>query len=178
LYKQCFKIRNAIELLTCHFPSLYFKGCVTHCLNLLLKDCKNKWIVKKEKTIVYCIQHHHVPFKTFCHYKTNLMFQNLIKTWFATKFLMIAWLLKVKCVIEQIIINLEWTTFVNTLCNIHWHKSFTKVRYVWTNIRTSFGIIVSTLCTLVEPILGVVFLLHLPLFLLPLNFLFMGSLMF
>ncbi len=113
-------------------------------MNLLLKECKNKWIVKKEKTIAYYIRHHHVPFTIFCHYKTNLMFQNLIKMWFVTSFLMIAQLLKVKSAIEQTIINLEWTAFVKTLCNIHQHKSFTKVKYVWTNLRMSFRIIVST----------------------------------
>ncbi len=55
--------------------------------------------------------------------------------WFVPNFLMIEWLLKVKPIIEQIIINPKWTTFVNMLRNTHWQKSFTKARNVWTNIK-------------------------------------------
>jgi hypothetical protein len=32
------KMKNAIDLLICHFPSLYFQGCITRCLYLLLED--------------------------------------------------------------------------------------------------------------------------------------------
>jgi hypothetical protein len=31
-------MKNAIDLLICHFPSIYFQGFVTHCLDLLLED--------------------------------------------------------------------------------------------------------------------------------------------
>jgi hypothetical protein len=37
---------------------------------------------------------------------------------------------KLRHAIEQIVANIDWTTFVNTLCGTHRHKSFTKVRIV------------------------------------------------
>jgi hypothetical protein len=40
-----------------------------------------------------------------------------------------------KFVIERIVINIKWTTFVNTLRNTHRHTSLTKEKYVQTNIR-------------------------------------------
>lgn len=62
------------------------------------------------------------------------MFQNPIKMQFATNFLMIEQLLKLRHV-EQIVIDLEWMTFFNMLHNTHQHKSLTKARYVQTNIK-------------------------------------------
>jgi hypothetical protein len=48
---------------------------------------------------------------------------------------MIERLLKVNHIIEQIINDLKWTIFVNMLHNTHRPNSFTKARYVQTNIR-------------------------------------------
>jgi hypothetical protein len=31
-------VQNVINLLICHFSNLYFQGCATHCLDLLLED--------------------------------------------------------------------------------------------------------------------------------------------
>jgi hypothetical protein len=31
-------MRSVADLLICRFPSLYFQGCVVHCLDLLLED--------------------------------------------------------------------------------------------------------------------------------------------
>ncbi len=49
-------MRSAIDPLICHFLSLYFQGCATHCLDLLLEDWgKTTWakqIVKKVKVVV------------------------------------------------------------------------------------------------------------------------------
>jgi len=55
--------------------------------------------------------------------------------WFVTNFLMVEQLSKLKSNIEQTIMDMEWTIFVNTLCSTYYHKSFIKPRYVWTNIR-------------------------------------------
>ncbi len=51
------------------------------------------------------------------------MFENPIEMRFATNFLMIYQLLEVKFVIEQTIINHEWTTYFNTLHHTHGHRS-------------------------------------------------------
>jgi hypothetical protein len=52
---------------------------------------------------------------------------NPTKTQFATNFEKLS---KLKPTIEQIIVNLDWTTFVNALCGNHCQKSFTKARVV------------------------------------------------
>jgi hypothetical protein len=58
------------------------------------------------------------------------MLLNPIETWFETNFLMIERLFKLKPAIEQTVANLNWTTFVNSLCGSHHQKSFTKVRVI------------------------------------------------
>ncbi len=48
-------MKSVTDLLICHFPSLYFQGCVVHYLDLLLEDWgKTTWvkqIVKKVKLL-------------------------------------------------------------------------------------------------------------------------------
>jgi hypothetical protein len=57
-----------------------------------------------------------------------------------------------KLVIEQTIINIKWKTFVNTLRNTHRHTSFTKTKYVQTNIRRDgFWNICANFVHMVEP---------------------------
>jgi hypothetical protein len=50
------------------------------------------------------------------------MLLNPNETQFATNFMMVEWLFKWKPIIKQVIIDLEWTTFVNTLCGTHHQK--------------------------------------------------------
>jgi hypothetical protein len=94
-----------------------------------------KWIMKRAKAIICFIWGHHTPLAILCHFEQKLMFQNLVETRFTTTFLIIKRLLKVKLALEQIIIDLEWSTFVNTLHRAHRHKSITKARFVQGNIR-------------------------------------------
>jgi hypothetical protein len=63
------------------------------------------------------------------------MILNPTETWFATKFLIVERLFKLRPTIEQIIINPNWTTFVNTLCGSHCQKSFTTMIVVQANVR-------------------------------------------
>jgi len=90
--------RGAYELYQLYLDSL---------LNLLLEDWgKTTWvkqIMKKTKIIVFFIQQHHAPLAIFCCYETNLMFLNLIETIFATNFLMVVKLFKLRFTIEQIV---------------------------------------------------------------------------
>jgi len=82
-------MRSEIDLLIRHFPSFYFQGYATHCLDLLLEDWgKTTWakqIVKKVK-VVFFIRQHLVPLAIFRHYKTNLMLLNPTKIWFTSNF--------------------------------------------------------------------------------------------
>jgi hypothetical protein len=48
---------------------------------------------------------------------------------------MIEQLLKGRLVVEPIVIDFEWTTFVKTLHNTHQHRSLTRVKYVQANIK-------------------------------------------
>jgi hypothetical protein len=50
------------------------------------------------------------------------MLLNPNETRFTTNFMMVEWLFKGIPIIEQIIMDLEWTTFVNTLCGTHHQK--------------------------------------------------------
>jgi hypothetical protein len=63
------------------------------------------------------------------------MLLNPIKTWFATKILMVERLFKFRLAIEQIVVDIDWTTFVNSLCGNHHQKSPTKVKAIQANIR-------------------------------------------
>jgi hypothetical protein len=115
-------MRSVIDLLIHHFPSFYFQGCVAHCLDLLLEDWRKiTWVkrVKNVKNVVSFIQQHHVPLAIFCCYETNLMLLNPIQTWFAINFLMVERLFKLKPPISQTIVDLNWITFVNSLCGNH-----------------------------------------------------------
>jgi hypothetical protein len=132
-------MKSAVDLLIHHFPSFYFQGFATHCLDILLEDWgKATWakrIVTKVKVVVSFIQQHHVPLAMFHCYETSLMLLNLAETWLAPNFLMVERLFKLKLAIEQIVTNLNWTTFVNFLCGSHHQKLFTKVRAIRTNIK-------------------------------------------
>jgi hypothetical protein len=48
---------------------------------------------------------------------------------------MVGRLFKFKLVIEQIVVNFDWTTFVNSLSGSHCQKSLTKVKPIRTNIK-------------------------------------------
>jgi hypothetical protein len=63
------------------------------------------------------------------------MLLNPIETRFATNFVMVESLFKLRLVIEQIIVDHNWTTFINTLCGNHHQKSLTKVKIVRINIK-------------------------------------------
>ncbi len=136
-------MKNVADLLIYHFPSLYFQGCVVHCLDLLLENWGKvtwaKWIVKKVKVVVFFIQWQHVPLTIFRHYETNLMLLNPTETQFATNVLIIERLFKFRLTIEQIVVDCDWTTFVNSLHGSHNQKSLTKVKVVQANIKTAFG---------------------------------------
>ncbi len=86
-------MKNVVDLLIHYFPSLYFQGCVAHCLDLLLENWgKTTWvkqIVKKAKVVLSFIRQHHAPFAIFRHYGTNLLLLNPTETRFVTKFLMV-----------------------------------------------------------------------------------------
>jgi hypothetical protein len=63
------------------------------------------------------------------------MLLNSIETRFATNFLMVERLFKLRLTIEQIVVNPNWTTFVNTLHGTHRQKFFIKTRVVHANIK-------------------------------------------
>ncbi len=75
--------------------------------------------MKKVKVVISFIRQHHVPLIIFHCYETNLILLNPTETQFATNFLMVETLFKLKFAIEQIVANFDWTTFVNSLHGSH-----------------------------------------------------------
>ncbi len=116
-------MKNVADLLIYHFLRPYFQGCVVHCLDLLLKNWGKatcaKWIVEKVKVVVSFIQWQHVPLTIFRCDETNLMLLNPTKTRFATNVLMVERLFKLRLTIKQIVVDRDWTTFVNSLHGSH-----------------------------------------------------------
>jgi hypothetical protein len=115
-------MKNVANLLIHHFPNLYFQGYVIHCLDLFLEDWEKVWakrIVKMVKVVVFFIQQHHVPLTIFCRYETNQTLLNPTKTQFPTNFLMVKRLFKLRLATKQIVVDVNWTTFVNSLCGSH-----------------------------------------------------------
>jgi hypothetical protein len=61
---------------------------------------------------------------------TKKVVLKFLETWFATNFLMVERLFKLKPTIEQTIVDPDWTTFVNSLCDNHCQKLFIKAKVV------------------------------------------------
>jgi hypothetical protein len=141
-------MNSVVDLLICHFPSFYFEGCVIHCLDFPLEDQGKttwvKWIMKKVKDVVSFIRQHHAPLTIFHCYETNLMLLNLTKTQFATKFLMVERLFKLKLAIERTVVDHDWTTFVNSLRGSH-HQKVTHHSESCSNQHTE-GQVLGYLC--------------------------------
>jgi hypothetical protein len=81
------------------------------------------------------------------------MFLNPNKPQFATNFLMVERLFKLRPTIEQIIADVDWTTF-NTLRGTRCHKSFTKAKVIQPYLkRDRFWDTCANFVHMVEPIL-------------------------
>jgi len=74
------------------------------------------------------------------------MLLNPNETQFATNFMMVEWLFKWKPIIKQVIMDLEWTTFVNTLCGTH-HQKVPHQREIRSNQHKE-GLVLGHLCQL------------------------------
>jgi hypothetical protein len=96
-----------------------FKGCATHCLDLLLEDWgKEPWVkrlVTHVKTIVSFIQTHHMPLVIYRWYEPTFILSHLVETRFPTKKFMVNNLVNVREAIEKIIVNPYWLVFINSL---------------------------------------------------------------
>ena len=98
---------------------LYVQGCAAHCLDLLLEDWgKEEWVkklVKKARIISVFIKSHHASQAIFRRLSPDLSIRLPVETRFATNFIMIDRLLQVRNVLERIIIDDEWPTFISDL---------------------------------------------------------------
>ena len=112
-------MRNAGTLLIRDFPHIYWQGCSAHALDLLLEDWGQQvWVakmVKKARSIVKYIRMHHMPLAIFRRYSPNLMLKMPVETRFATLFLMIERLVKVKEAVESTVHDPEWNEFRRNL---------------------------------------------------------------
>jgi hypothetical protein len=112
-------MKTAASNISREWPHIYWQGCAAHCLNLLLKDWgKQRWakdVVDKAKDIVKYIRAHQCPTAVFLTYSPNLGLKMPGSTRFATNFLMIDRLVKVRHALEQTVIHPDWTAYVNKL---------------------------------------------------------------
>jgi hypothetical protein len=112
-------MRLAGTMLIRDFPHIYWQGCSAHVLDLLLEDWGGQvWVakmVKKAKSIVKFIRMHHIPLAIFRRHSPDLMLKLPVETRFATMFLMIERLVKVKEAVESTVHDPEWNEFRRTL---------------------------------------------------------------
>jgi hypothetical protein len=119
-------IQKSFKHAKCSWPfdSLFFKPLLSRLFSLLfvvairrLGGGKLAWNNLWTRQFNHCSFHMASPCDTciFYHYETHLIFQNSTKTRFAINFLMIEWLLKVKPIVEQTVIDPKWTTLL-TCC--------------------------------------------------------------
>jgi hypothetical protein len=107
------------ELLVRRFPHVYFQGCAAHALDLLLEDWgKERWVknmMKRARAIVSFIRTHHMPLAIFRRHSPNLILKNPAETRFATTFLMVDRLVKVRQAVEQTVVDPDWNDYVDRL---------------------------------------------------------------
>ena len=109
----------AWNLVSMKYPHIFFQGCVVHALNLLLKDWgKEKWIdeyVNKAHAIVKFFKSRQMPLAIFRKHETKYSLLLPAKTRFASKFIMIDRLLKVKAALQQSVVDPQWEQYVRKL---------------------------------------------------------------
>ena len=100
-------------------PHMYVQGCAVHCLDLLLEDWgKEDWmqkLVKKTRVICAFIKNHHASQAIFQRLSPNLSIRLLVKTRFATNFIMIECLIQVCNALERMVVDTHWYILLNDM---------------------------------------------------------------
>ena len=124
---------KAVGIVTKKYPHIFFQGCVAHALNLLLKDWrKEKWIttlVHEARMVLKFFRKRHMPLALFRTYEKELSLLMPGETRFASNFIALERLMKVKGALKQCVNDPRWNTYVRTLSDRN-GNSRTKSRLV------------------------------------------------
>ena len=94
------------------FPNIFWTPCAAHCMSLLLKDLHNKipWIcdiVAKVKKIQHFIVNHSMSLAIYKKH-ASLQLLRCAETRFASNFIMVDRIVKVKQALRQMVVSTEW----------------------------------------------------------------------
>ncbi|XP_059073592.1 uncharacterized protein LOC131855961 [Cryptomeria japonica] len=100
------------DRITNEFPNIFWTPCVVHCMNLLLKDLHNSlpWIsevVSNVKKIQHFIVNHSMSHAIYRKH-ASLQLLRCAETRFASNFIMVDRIVKVKQALRQMVVSTEW----------------------------------------------------------------------
>ncbi len=110
---------SAWDMISEKYPHIFYQGCVVHALNLLLKDWGSEdWIAKKLNEgilVAKFIKRRHMPLAVLRKYSPNLGLLMPGDTRFASQFIMMERLIKLRGPLEQTVVDPQWADYVRTL---------------------------------------------------------------
>ena len=125
---------KAAQLITDKFPHIYIQGCAAHAMDLLLEDWgKIPWIkrvVEKAKYLVRFVKNRQMPLAVFREHEAHFSLLLPGQTRFASNFIMIDRLLKVKNALEFTVVDPRWDEYVKKLRDSRQDKARTLSRNV------------------------------------------------
>lgn len=106
---------NAGKLVKSLYPSIFIQGCAAHAMDLLLEDWgKMKWVkelLDRAKNLVKFIKIRQMPLSVFRKHEASLSLLMPGQTRFASHYIMISRLLKVRGALEQSVVDPEWRNY-------------------------------------------------------------------
>ena len=127
---------KASQIMVKKYPHLYIQGCATHAMDLLLEDWgKATWIQEtlgKAKYLVKFVKNRQMPLAVFRKHEAKFSLLLPGQTRFASNFIMIDRLLKVKDALEQSVVDPEWRAYVTKLRDTRRDRARTFSRSVKT----------------------------------------------
>ena len=106
---------NAGKLVQALYPSIFVQGCAAHAMDLLLEDwSKMKWVkelLDRAKNLVKFIKIRQMPLSVFRKHEAKLSLLMPGQTRFASHYIMISRLLKVRGALEQSVVDPDWRNY-------------------------------------------------------------------
>jgi Protein of unknown function (DUF 659)/hAT family C-terminal dimerisation region len=125
---------KASQIIIKKYPHIYVQGCAAHAMDLLLEDWgKTTWIketLHKAKYLVKFVKNRQMPLAVFRKHEVNLSLLLPGQTRFASNFIMIDRLLKVKEALEQSVVDPDWQAYVTKLRDTRKDRARTLSRTV------------------------------------------------
>lgn len=150
---------GALRILEDRYPHVYRQGCAAHILDLLLEDWgKEPWVkelVYRAKRICKFIRAYHAPMALLRKYSPNLALKTPPSTRFAVNFLMVERLIKLKQVLNNVVLDPAWDEFVASIFHRqNSHRAYLYAGLVRKDIRLdSFWKKCELFVQVVEPVI-------------------------